>query len=76
MLPISFRLHFGFVSLVLFGLVFQYRAKNSAGKNLSEMTYFVWSGTWIPAPYQTIPDQKRRFQQATWLSADFPSQSV
>jgi len=40
--------HFGFVfsNFVLLGLVFfQYRAKRLAGKNVSEMTCFVSSGT-------------------------------
>ena len=41
--------HFGFVffNFVLLGLVFfQYRAKRlAAGKNISEMSYFVSSGT-------------------------------
>jgi len=37
--------HFGFVLLVLLGLFFQYRAKRLAWKNISEMTYFVSSGT-------------------------------
>jgi len=40
--------HFGFVfcKLVWFSLVFfQYRAKRLAGKNVSEMTYFVSSET-------------------------------
>jgi len=27
------------------GFVFPYQAKRLAGKNVSEMTYFVWSGT-------------------------------
>ena len=37
--------HFGFVLLVLLGLVFfRYRAERLAGKNVSEMTYFVLSG--------------------------------
>ena len=37
--------HFDFVLLVLMGLLFQYRAKRVAGKNVSEMTCFVSSGT-------------------------------
>ena len=31
---------------VLLYLVFQYLAKRSAGKNVSEMTYFVSGGMW------------------------------
>jgi len=38
--------HFDFVLFVLLGLVFfQYGAKRLAGQNVSEMTYFVSSGT-------------------------------
>ena len=39
--------HFGFVfsNFVLSGLVSQYQAKRSAGKNVSEMSYFVSSRT-------------------------------
>ena len=38
--------HFGFVfsNFILLGLVFRYWAKKLAGKNVSEMTYFVSSG--------------------------------
>jgi len=32
-------------AFVVFGLVFQYNAKRLAGKNISEMTYFVLGGT-------------------------------
>ena len=38
--------NFGFVLLFLLGFVsFYYRAKRLTGKNVSEMTYFVSSGT-------------------------------
>jgi len=32
-------------AFVVLDLVFQYKAKWSAGYNVSEMTYFVWFGT-------------------------------
>ena len=51
--------HFRFVLLVLLGLAFSVQAKRLAGKNVSEVTYFVSSGTQNLAP--SIPPGPETF---------------